>query len=74
MVELFIVLLLGYLLIKAFALTFKIAWGAAKAIAVLLSILALPVLIVGLLLVGGVFLLVPFGMVALAIGLLKSCT
>ena len=73
MFSVFMTLAVGWLLVKVLALSFKIAWGAAKAAAVLLSVLALPVLIVGLVCVGGLFLLVPLGLVGAAFGLLKLC-
>ncbi len=69
-----ITLAVGWLFVKALALSFKIAWGAAKAAAVLLSVLAIPVLIIGLVCVGGVFLLIPLALVGSAFGLLKLCT
>lgn len=73
MFSIFMVLAVGWLFVKVLALSFKIAWGAAKVAAVLLSALALPVLIVGLVCVGGLFLLVPLALVGAAFGLLKLC-
>lgn len=69
-----ITLAVGWLFVKVLALSFKIAWGAAKAAAVLLSVLAIPVLIIGLVCVGGVFLLIPLALVGSAFGLLKLYT
>jgi len=73
MFELFIVIIFIWLLIKAFGLAFKLTWGVAKIAAGVLMLLALPLLIVGLLFVGGIVLLVPLGMVAAAAGIMKAC-
>ena len=57
----------------ALKLMFKVAWCLAKAIAVILLILAFPGLLVCLFVIGGAIILVPLAMVAIAFGLLKSC-
>lgn len=62
-----------WLLIKAFGLTLRVAWGLTKVIAVLLFVMAVPALIACLLFAGGLLLLVPVAMVGLALGILKSC-
>ncbi len=54
-------------------LMFKITWGLAKVVAALLLILAWPVLIGCLLFAGGVLLLVPVALIAIAWGLLSAC-
>ena len=54
-------------------LFFRIAWGAAKIIATLLFITALPLLVLCLIFAGGMLLLVPIGLLALALGILKAC-
>lgn len=53
-------------------LTFKVAWGAAKLIAVILAIIALPVLIVGFAIAGGVLLLLPVLLIAGSVWVLKK--
>ena len=68
-----VILLCGWLFIKGIGLAFKITWGVAKIVAILLLILTAPVLIVCLIFAGGVALLVPVAMVSIALGLLKSC-
>lgn len=62
-----------WLLIKAFGLTLRVAWGLTKVIAVLLFVLAIPALVACLLFAGGLLLMIPVAMVGLAFGLLKSC-
>ncbi len=59
---------------KALGLAFRLTWGAAKIAATLLMGLALPILIGCLLFAGGLLLLLPLGMIAIAFGLLKACT
>lgn len=73
MFEFLMVVLFVWLFFKGIGLMFKVAWGAAKIIAILLSVLALPVLIGGLVLAGGVILLLPVALVAGAVGILKCC-
>ena len=73
MVELIVLILFAWLLIGALRLTFKIAWGVAKVIAVILFVLALPALIAGLLMASGLVLLVPLALVGAAFGILKAC-
>ena len=73
MFELVIIALFIWLLVKAIGLAFKLTWGVAKIVASILIGLAFPVLIVCLIFVGGVALLVPVFMIAIAAGLLKAC-
>ena len=61
-----------WLLMKAIGLCFKLTWGVAKITAAVLIGLAIPVLIC-LLFVGGIVLLVPLAMIAIAAGILKAC-
>ncbi len=68
-----VIILCGWLSIKAIGLAFKITWGIAKIIATILLVLAAPALVVCLIFAGGVALLVPVAMVSIAFGLLKSC-
>ena len=72
MLELIITVLFCWLLFKVFKLMFKIAWGAIKVIALLLSVSAVPVLIGGLLLAGGVILLLPVAMLVVAVLIINN--
>ena len=71
MTEIIISILAVALLIKAISLTFKITWGLAKIVATILLVLAVPVFFVCLILAGGLFLLIPIGLIAAAIGAIK---
>ncbi len=71
MTEIIISILAVVLLIKAIGLTFKVTWGLAKIVATILLVLAVPIFIVCLILVGGFFLLIPVGLIAAAIGIIK---
>ena len=62
-----------WLIVKAAGFALKLTWGVAKVVAAILIGVALPVLIVCLVLVGGIALLVPLGMIAIAVGILKAC-
>ena len=73
MFELFIIALFIWLLVKAIGLAFKLTWGVAKIVASILIGLAFPVLIVCFIFVGGIALLAPVVMIAIAAGLLKAC-
>lgn len=73
MFELLTIAVFIWLLVKAAGFAFKLTWGVAKIVATILIGLALPVLIVCLVLVGGIALLVPLGMIAIAVGILKAC-
>ena len=72
MLEILSVLLFGWLFFKALGLAFRVAWGTTKIIASVLFALAVPMLFVCLLFVGGVALLLPLVLVGLAFGLLKA--
>lgn len=71
MTEIIISILAIVLLIKAISLTFRITWGLAKIVATILLVLAVPIFIVCLILLGGFFLLIPVGLIAAAIGIIK---
>ena len=73
MFELLTMIAFVWLSIKAIGLAFKLTWGMAKMIASILMILALPLLIVCLLFVGGAILIVPVAMIGIAAGIMKSC-
>ena len=71
MFELLIIAIFLWLLVKAIGLAFKLTWGVAKITASILIGLAFPVLIVSFLFVGGIALLVPVAMIAIAAGIVK---
>ena len=73
MFELLTLVVFGWLLMKTLGLAFRLTWGIAKIVASILIALALPVLFLCLIFVGGIALLVPLGMIALAGGILKAC-
>lgn len=68
-------ILFAWIFFKAIKLTFKITWGFAKIIAIILFIIALPALILCLLFAGSAaVLLLPLALVGAAFGLVKCCT
>ena len=73
MFELLTIAIFIWLLVKSIGLMFKLTWGAAKIIAGILIGLAFPVLILCLIFVGGLALLAPVVMIAIAAGILKAC-
>ena len=73
MFELLTLVVFVWLLMKTLGLAFRLTWGIAKIFASILIALALPVLFLCLIFVGGIALLVPIGMIALAGGILKAC-
>ena len=73
MFELLTIVVFAWLLIKTIGLAFKLTWGMAKIVASILMVLALPLLIVCLLFVGGAILIVPVAMIGIAAGIMKSC-
>ena len=73
MFELLTIIVFVWLLVKAIGLAFKLTWGMAKIVASILLVLALPLLIVCLLFVGGAILIVPVAMIGIAAGIMKSC-
>ena len=74
MFELLVVILFGWLAIKAIGIALTLTWGAAKVLATILFAIALPVLFVCLLFAGGVILLLPLALIGGAFGILKTCT
>ena len=74
MFEIISLVLFCWLFVLALRLFFRIAWGAAKVVAVILFILALPTLACCLIFAGGLLLLLPIALIAAAWGLLKLCT
>lgn len=73
MFELLTIVVFFWLLVKAIGLAFKLTWGAAKVIASILIGLALPVLFICLVFVGGIALIVPIAVIGIAFGILKAC-
>jgi hypothetical protein len=73
LIEILLSILGLWIAIKVFKLLLKLAWGAAKIIASVLLVLALPLLVVGLVFAGGFVMLIPVAMVAAAFGILKTC-
>ena len=74
MLDLLLTILFCWLFFKAIGLAFRVAWGTTKIIASLLFALALPLLVVCLLFAGGLLLLLPIALIAIAFGLLKAVT
>ena len=74
MFELLVFVLFVWLFVKTVGLTFRVTWGLAKIIAVILFALAVPALFVCLLVIGGAAILIPVALVAAAFGILKTCT
>ena len=74
MFELLVLALFVWLFVKAIGLTFRVTWGLAKIIAVILFALAVPALFVCILVIGGAAILIPVALVAAAFGILEACT
>lgn len=72
MLEILSIVLFCWLFFKALGLAFRVAWGTAKILASLLFAIAVPMLIAGVLFAGGILLLLPLILVAIAFGLLKA--
>ena len=72
MLEIIITILFFWLFFKALGLMLKMTWGITKFLASLMFTIALPLLGFCLFFAGGLIILVPLGLVALAFGLLKS--
>ena len=72
MMELIMTVLFIWLFFKVLGLAFRAAWGMTKILASLLFVLAVPLLIGCLIFAGGLLLLIPLAMVALAGMLLKA--
>ena len=73
MFELLTVAIFFWLLVKTIGLALRLTWGVAKIIASILIGLALPVLIICLIFAGGIILLLPIVMIAVAAAILKVC-
>ena len=73
MFELLTIVIFICLLAKTIGLALKLTWGLAKIAASILIGLAFPVLILCVIFVGGIALLAPVVMIAIAAGILKAC-
>lgn len=73
MLDILFTVLFCWLFFKAMGIAFHVAWGTAKLIASLLFAVALPMLVLMLVFAGGLLLLVPLAMVAIAWAILKAC-
>ena len=73
MFELLVLITFIWLFFKTIGLAFKVTWGLAKVIAVILFALAVPSLIGCFLIAGGLALLIPIALVGTAFGILKAC-
>lgn len=73
MFELLSLVLFGWLFVKVIGLIFRMTWGIAKFMVSILIGLALPVLFISILFVGGIALLVPVAMITIAAGIVKIC-
>lgn len=71
MLDILLTVLFISLFIWTIKLLFKLTWGIAKVIAIILMIIALPTLIGGLMVAGGLILLIPIALVIGAIGIIK---
>lgn len=74
MFELLTIIIFVWLMVKAIGLVFKLTWSMAKVIASILIGLAFPVLIICLVFLGGIALIVPIAVIAIAVGILKAST
>ena len=72
MLELLIVMLFCWLFFKALGLAFRVAWCGTKILASLLFAAAVPMLVLGLVFAGGLLLLIPVALTAIAFALLKA--
>ena len=73
MLKLLVLIVFAWLFFKAIGLAFRVTWGAAKIVAVILFTAALPALIGCFLLAGGIALLIPLALVGAACGILNAC-
>ena len=73
MFELLTIAIFVWLLVKSIGFAFRLTWGVAKIIASILIGMAFPVLILSLIFAGGILLLIPLVMIAVAAGILKAC-
>ena len=73
MFELLTTVIFIWLLVKTIGLAFRLTWGMAKIIATIMMVIALPVLVICLVFVGGLALMIPIAVIGMAFGILKAC-
>ena len=73
MLTLAVFFVFGWLFFKGVGLAFRVTWCAAKVVATLLFVIALPLLVVFAILGSLLPLLLPLALVAAAFGILKNC-
>ncbi len=73
MLELLTIVIFFWLVAKVIGLALKLTWGVAKIVAGILIGLAFPALFVIIFFVGGIALMIPLVMLAIAGGILKAC-
>lgn len=73
MLEIVLTLFFCWLGFKVLKLFFKVAWGATKIAASILFAVAVPALVLCLIFAGGLLILIPLALIAVAFGLLKAC-
>ena len=73
MFEILTIAIFIWLLMKAVSFALRLTWGLAKIIASILIGLAFPALVLAVVFAGGVLLLIPIAMVAIAVLILKAC-
>lgn len=73
MFELLTLAIFVWLFVKAIGFALRLTWGIAKIVASILIGLAFPALILCLVFAGGVLLLIPVLIIAIAVGILKAC-
>ena len=73
MFELLTIVIFVWLLVKAISLAFKLTWGAAKIVASILMVIALPLLVMCFLFIGGIALIIPVAVIGIAVAILKAC-
>ena len=66
MFELLVLILFCWLFVKTIGLAFRVTWGLAKVVAVILFVLAMPTLIGCFLVAGGILLLIPVALIGSA--------
>jgi hypothetical protein len=73
MLEFIVVAIFLWLLVKVIGFGLKLTWGLAKIAAGILVVLAMPALVLSLLFAGGLLLLLPVGLLAVAAIILRAC-
>ena len=73
MFDILVMIAFLWLFVKVFGLAFRVTWGLAKIVAVILFTLAIPVMILCLLFASGVVMLIPIVLVVIALAILKAC-